>query len=71
MRICVSLSIGCAHKYILTSKAICNKNILHQVVLKLALGSKDHTGPGNSKGQKEFDHIVKDFDSAEKGETSE
>ena len=69
--ISVSLSIGCAHKYILTSKAISNQNILHQVVLKLALGSRDHTSPGNSKGQKEFEHIVKDFNPAEKGETSE
>ena len=27
--------------------------------------------PGNSERQKEFEHIVKDFDPAEKGETSE
>ena len=50
---------------------ISSQNILHQVVLKLALGSQDHTSPGNSERQKEFDHIVEDFDPAEKGETSE
>ena len=41
------------------------------MVLKLALSSKDHTGPGNSERQEEFEHIVKDFDPAEKGKTSE
>ena len=41
------------------------------MVLKFSLGSKDHTGPGNSEGQEKFEHIVKDFDPAEKGETSE
>ena len=41
------------------------------MVLKLALGSKDYTGPGNSEGQKEFEHKVEDLDPAEKGETSE
>ena len=65
------MSFECAHKYIQTSKAISSQNILHQVVLKLALGSRDHTGPGNSERQEEFDHIVEDFDPAEKGETSE
>ena len=48
-----------------------SQNLLHQVVLKLALGSKDHSGPGYSERQKQFDHIVKDFDPAEKGKTSE
>ena len=61
----------CAHKYTQTWKTIFSQSLLHQVVLKLALGSRDHTDPGNSERQKEFDHIVKDFDPTEEGETSE